>query len=75
MGGSALAADMAKVLVRYDINVPLEVVKTYSLPGYVGENTLVIVEHPDSVDFSYHPNFSRLCNYGKVHFSFFRTEK
>lgn len=42
MGGSALAADMAKVLVRYDINVPLEVVKTYSLPGYVGENTLVI---------------------------------
>lgn len=42
MGGSALAADMAKVLVRYDINVPLEVVKTYSLPGYVGKNTLVI---------------------------------
>ena len=50
------------------------------IPNYIyaskviGENTLVIVEHPDSVDFSYHPNFSRLCNYGKVHFSFFRTK-
>ncbi len=42
MGGSALAADIAKVLVRYDINIPFEVIKTYSLPGYVGENTLVI---------------------------------
>lgn len=41
----------------------------------VGDDTLVIVEHPDSVDFSNHPNFSRVCNYGKVHFSFFRTKK
>ena len=40
----------------------------------VGPDTLVIVEHPDTVDFSNHPNFSRVCNYGKVHFSFFRTK-
>lgn len=42
MGGSALAADIAKVLLRYDVDVPLEVVKSYTLPGYVSHNTLVI---------------------------------
>lgn len=42
MGGSALAADMIKVLVKDIIPQPLEVVKGYSLPGYVGVNTLVI---------------------------------
>lgn len=41
----------------------------------VSENTLVIIEHPGEVDFSKHPNFARLCKYGKVHFSFFRTIK
>lgn len=41
----------------------------------IGQDTLVIVEHPDSVDFSKHLNFSRICKYGKVHFSFFRTKK
>ncbi len=41
----------------------------------VKPETLVVVEHPAEVDFSSHPNFSRLCKYGKVHFSFFRTEK
>ena len=38
----------------------------------VKDDTLVVVEHPGEVDFSQHPNFSRLCKYGKVHFSFFR---
>lgn len=42
MGGSALAADMVRVLIAGDIATPLEVVKGYDLPGYVGENTLVI---------------------------------
>ncbi|MCQ2959967.1 MAG: 16S rRNA (guanine(966)-N(2))-methyltransferase RsmD [Bacteroidales bacterium] len=41
----------------------------------VNSDTLVIVEHPAEVDFSQHPNFARLCKYGKVHFSFFRTQK
>lgn len=43
MGGSALAADMARVLLRGTLAVPLEVVKNYDLPHYVGTNTLLIV--------------------------------
>lgn len=43
MGGSALAADMVRVLLRDSLPVPLEVVKTYDLPRYVGKNTLLIV--------------------------------
>lgn len=43
MGGSALAADMAKVILRDALRVPLEVVRDYQLPGYVGPQTLVIV--------------------------------
>ena len=42
MGGSALAADMAKVLLKDELTVPIEVVKGYNLPGYVGADTLVI---------------------------------
>lgn len=42
MGGSALAADMVKVLVRDVLTVPLEVVKGYTLPAYVDDQTLVI---------------------------------
>lgn len=43
MGGSALAADMARVVLRDELAVPLEVVREYTLPGYVGAGTLVIV--------------------------------
>lgn len=43
MGGSALAADIARVLLEGDLNVPLDVVKDYNLPKYVGHNTLVII--------------------------------
>ncbi len=42
MGGSALAADMAKVLLSTKLAVPFEVVKGYSLPDYAQANTLVI---------------------------------
>lgn len=42
MGGSALAADIAKVLLGQQLTVPLEVVKGYQLPAYVGANSLVI---------------------------------
>ncbi|WLD46439.1 bifunctional phosphoglucose/phosphomannose isomerase [Candidatus Nanosynbacter lyticus] len=42
MGGSALAADMVKVLTADRIMVPLEVVKGYQLPNFVNEKTLVI---------------------------------
>lgn len=43
MGGSALAADMARVLLQQDLTVPIDVVRDYTLPKYVGYNTLVIV--------------------------------
>lgn len=43
MGGSALAADMIQVLAAQDIKLPLEVVKGYDLPGYVDNNSLVVV--------------------------------
>lgn len=42
MGGSALAADMVKVLTAGWLHIPFEVVKGYSLPGFVNENSLVI---------------------------------
>jgi glucose/mannose-6-phosphate isomerase len=41
MGGSALAADLLKDWLN--LTVPFEVVKTYDLPAYVGNETLVIV--------------------------------
>ena len=42
MGGSALAADAAKVLLRDTLPIPLEVVKDYALPAYAAKHTLVI---------------------------------
>lgn len=42
MGGSALAAGILKSWLKSDIEVPFEVVRSYTLPAYVGPNTLVI---------------------------------
>lgn len=42
MGGSALAALMAKAWLAPELTVPFEVVRSYDLPGYVGPSTLVI---------------------------------
>lgn len=42
MGGSALAADIAKVLLESSLSIPLEVIKGYKLPAYVSASTLVI---------------------------------
>lgn len=42
MGGSALAALLAKMWLANDLSVPFEVVRTYNVPGYVDHNTLVI---------------------------------
>ncbi len=42
MGGSALAADIAKVLLKDTLKIPLEIVKGYDLPAYVDASTLVI---------------------------------
>jgi glucose/mannose-6-phosphate isomerase len=42
MGGSALAADLAKVLLGDSLSIPFEVVKGYALPAFAGKDTLVI---------------------------------
>lgn len=42
MGGSALAADVAKVLLAPNLSIPFEVVKGYDLPAYATASTLVI---------------------------------
>lgn len=42
MGGSALAALQAKSWLGGELPVPFEVVRTYTLPAYVGTQTLVI---------------------------------
>jgi glucose/mannose-6-phosphate isomerase len=43
MGGSALAALLAKVWLGPQLSIPFEVVRGYELPAYVSRNTLVIV--------------------------------
>ncbi len=42
MGGSALAALLAKNWLETETRLAIEVVRTYELPGYVDESTLVI---------------------------------
>lgn len=43
MGGSALGADVIKNLFKKELQVPFEIVRDYSLPGYVNEHSLVIL--------------------------------
>ncbi len=42
MGGSALAALLAKVLLNKELAIPFDIIRGYDLPQYVSENTLVI---------------------------------
>jgi glucose/mannose-6-phosphate isomerase len=42
MGGSALAALIVKSWLKNQLNVPFEIIRTYSLPHYTDANTLVI---------------------------------
>jgi len=42
MGGSALAALVAKVWLKHDLKIPFEIIRGYDLPEYVGRHTLVI---------------------------------
>ena len=37
------------------------------------EEGLLVVEHGKKTDFSDHPNFERVKNYGNVNFSFFNA--
>jgi glucose/mannose-6-phosphate isomerase len=42
MGGSALAAAVAKSWLKDEMTIPFEIVRDYTLPAYVNYNTLVI---------------------------------
>lgn len=42
MGGSALSALFIKSWLKNELSLPFEIIKTYNLPEYVNENTLVI---------------------------------
>jgi len=42
MGGSALAAVLVKTWLKTELTIPFEVVRTYDLPAYVSDSTLVI---------------------------------
>lgn len=42
MGGSALAALVAKVLFSKELSIPFEIIRTYDLPAYASAQTLVI---------------------------------
>ena len=42
MGGSALAAVLAKAWLKLELPISIEVVRTYDLPNYVNTDTLVI---------------------------------
>lgn len=43
MGGSAFAPEIVKTLFAQEIKLPYEILRGYHLPGYVDENSLVIV--------------------------------
>lgn len=42
MGGSALAALIAKVLLQPELTIPFDIIRGYDLPHYVNRHTLVI---------------------------------
>lgn len=42
MGGSALAALIAKVLLQPELTIPFDIIRGYDLPNYVNRHTLVI---------------------------------
>jgi glucose/mannose-6-phosphate isomerase len=43
MGGSGIGGDILKAYLKYEIRIPIAVVKNYSLPSFVKKNTLVFV--------------------------------
>ncbi len=42
LGGSGIGGTIVKETILHQAKVPIEIMKTYTLPAYVGENTLVI---------------------------------
>ncbi len=44
------------------------------IPNILKDDGIFILEHGKKTDFSQHPNFSELRNYGNVYFSFFNKQ-
>ncbi|MCL5266182.1 MAG: bifunctional phosphoglucose/phosphomannose isomerase [Chloroflexi bacterium] len=42
MGGSAIGGDLVRTLIADELKVPMQVVRDYDLPAFVGPNTLVV---------------------------------
>ena len=68
--------------LQYDIifaDPPYDIDKLDTIPDTIlsypilNKNGIFILEHPASFNFSAHPCFTKVKNYGNVHFSFFRT--
>src|SRR4051794_18160033 len=43
MGGSAIGGDLVRSLVEPSCSVPINIVRGYDLPGYVGGGSLVVL--------------------------------
>ena len=41
VGGSGIGADMVKVYLQDELNIPVSICRNYTLPDFVGENTLL----------------------------------
>lgn len=55
----------------YDLKALKEIPDAIFESTVLKKNGLFILEHPKDYDFSKHPNFREIRNYGKVNFSFF----
>jgi 16S rRNA (guanine966-N2)-methyltransferase len=79
-----IKSDVLKFIPKHNLDYdlifadpPYDLPKIGEIANLIFENTslkpgaLVIIEHSSSTDYSKHPNFKYLRNYGKVHFSFF----
>ena len=67
--------------LQYDIifaDPPYDIDKLDTIPDKIlsypvlKENGIFILEHPAALNFTTHPNFTKIKNYGNVHFSFFK---
>jgi 16S rRNA (guanine966-N2)-methyltransferase len=84
----ALRSEVFRFLTKtpvepYDLifsDAPYEMEEVSKLPEmifqkkWLNKDGLLIIEHPRGIDFTGHPQFSQIRNYGKVNFSFFTSE-
>ncbi len=75
---------LKRSLDKFDIifaDPPYDLPDLVEIPDFVFDNDilnrggLLIVEHPDKINFSRHPNFIDNRNYSRVNFSFFKHSK